>query len=435
MLTWECLVDTVRDDLPFILSVSTGCAISASCLEKRKHFYLRVALTILLAFCWMYGTRSYVGLNIQGTRMGMIRYTTAFVLFMLSVPFCSRANFCQSLYAVTVAYSIQNMCERIIQIPRYSLPHFPVLLDRSCLLALMAIALYIYYRILVGKRRQRTIMDFSNMSSCMMLFMGVGVVAISVVLDLTLHRVTPSGNRELVNCHNIMSAVFSLLTIVVCMSHLRETENERKADVAAKMLYSEQQRYEQERQIHDAINLKCHDIRHQIAALGDAGYQEELKKIGQLVNIYDAAPHTQNAALDVALSGKMLACTNLGITMTCLADGRRIGFMEDSDIYALFGNILDNAIEATKTVTEEEKRIISLTIGTTGDLLLIDSQNYYAGEIRFVDGLPQTSKENKEYHGFGTRSIKTLTEKYGGDLKISAENGIFRLSIMLPIPT
>lgn len=396
MLTWEYLVDTVRDDLPFILSVGTGCAISASCLEKRKHFYLRVALTLLLAFCWMYGTRPYVGMNMQGTRMGIIRYITAFVLFMLSVPFCSRANFCQALYAVTVAYSIQNMCERIIHIPRYSLPNFPVLLDRSCLLALMAI---------------------------------------SVVLDLTLYRVTPSGNRELSNCHNIMSAVFSLLTIVVCMSHLRETENERKADVAAQMLYSEQRRYEQERQIHDAINLKCHDIRHQIAALGDAGYQEELKKIGQLVNIYDAAPHTQNAALDVALSGKMLACTNLGITMTCLADGRRIGFMEDSDIYALFGNILDNAIEATKTVTEEEKRIISLTIGTTGDLLLIDSQNYYAGEIRFVDGLPQTSKENKEYHGFGTRSIKTLTEKYGGDLKISAENGIFRLSIMLPIPT
>lgn len=74
MLTWECLVDTVRDDLPFILSVSTGCAISASCLEKRKHFYLRVALTLLLAFCWMYGTRPYVGLNMQGTRMGMIRY-------------------------------------------------------------------------------------------------------------------------------------------------------------------------------------------------------------------------------------------------------------------------------------------------------------------------------------------------------------------------
>lgn len=199
MLTWECLVDTVRDDLPFILSVSTGCAISASCLEKRKHFYLRVALTLLLAFCWMYGTRPYVGLNMQGTRMGMIRYITAFVLFMLSVPFCSRANFCQALYAVTVAYSIQNMCERIIHIPRYSLPNFPVLLDRSCLLALMAIALYSYYRILVGKRRQRTVMDFSNMSSCMMLFMGVGVVAISVVLDLTLYRVTPSGNRELSN--------------------------------------------------------------------------------------------------------------------------------------------------------------------------------------------------------------------------------------------
>ena len=70
---------------------------------------------------------------------------------------------------------------------------------------------------------------------------------------------------------------------------------------------------------------------------GLAAYQEELKKIGQLVNIYDAAPHTQNAALDVALSGKMLACTNLGITMTCLADGRRIGFMEGSGLYVAAG--------------------------------------------------------------------------------------------------
>ena len=195
------LVDTVRDDLPFILSVGTGCAISASCLEKRKHFYLRVALTLLLTFGWMYSTRQYVGLgNIQGTRMGMVRYIVVFVLFLLSVPFCSRANFCQSLYAVTVAYSIQNMCERLIQIPRYSLDNFPVLLDRSCLVVMMAIALYIYYRILVGKHRQRTVMDFSNMSSCMMLFMGVGVLAITVVLDLTLYRVTPSGNTTLSNC-------------------------------------------------------------------------------------------------------------------------------------------------------------------------------------------------------------------------------------------
>lgn len=86
MLTWEYLVDTVRDDLPFILSVGTGCAISASCLEKRKHFYLRVALTLLLAFCWMYGTRPYVGLNMQGTRMGIIRYITAFVVRSLLQP-------------------------------------------------------------------------------------------------------------------------------------------------------------------------------------------------------------------------------------------------------------------------------------------------------------------------------------------------------------
>ena len=112
----------------------------------------------------------------------------------------------------------------------------------------------------------------------------------------------------------------------------------------AELLKKEQRRYEQDRQIHEAINVKCHDIRHQIAALGDQAYRGELKKIEKMMDVYDTELHTHNSALDVILSGKMLACMNQKITFTCMADGRRIGFMEDCDIYALFGNILDNVI-------------------------------------------------------------------------------------------
>ena len=239
----------------------------------------------------------------------------------------------------------------------------------------------------------------------------------------------------LMNCFNLISATFSFLTIVICMSHLRVSDSERRAVISEHLLYSERQRYAQEKQIHDAINIKCHDIRHQIAALGEKGYRDELQRIGRLVDIYDSTPSTQNSALDVVLAGKMLACTNLGITLTCLADGRRMGFMENSDIYALFGNILDNAMEAAQAMQDPDKRMISLTVSTAGDLLMIDSQNFCANEVVFKDGLPETSKQDKDYHGYGTRSIRLLTEKYGGDLQLDAESGVFRLSIMIPIPS
>lgn len=429
------LRSAVQDDLLITLSVGIGCLIAAACLEKRSRVHMRVVISFFLAFGWMVAARWYIaGSDLYRMQLGMVRYGVFFLIFALSVNFWSKASFCQSLFAITVAYSIQNMCERLIEIPRYSLPHFPLLLDRLCLAALMAAALYVYYRVLIGNAREREMFDFSNMSSRMMLFMGVSVVAVNVVLDIKLHQYTMIGGVSLANCHNIMSAMFSFLTIVVCMSHLRETYSERRAQISAQLLYSEQRRYEQDKQIHDAINIKCHDIRHQIAALGEEGYREELKKIGKLINIYDTSLHTQNAALDVILSGKMLACSNQNITLTCLADGRRMGFMEDSDIYALFGNILDNAIEATLEVSDPEHRMISLTVGTMGDLLLIESQNFFSGELTFKEGLPETTKQDKDYHGFGTRSIRTLTEKYGGDLKLQADGGIFRLSIMLPIP-
>ena len=152
------------------------------------------------------------------------------------------------------------------------------------------------------------------------------------------------------------------------------------------------------------------------------------------MDIYDTELNTHNAALDVVLSGKMLDCKNQGITLTCMADGRRMDFMEDSDIYALFGNIMDNAIEAARTMDAPDERLISLTVATQGELLRIEEENYFSGYLVFAEGLPVTSKGDTTHHGFGTRSIRILTEKYQGDFKISIQDNIFSLSIILPIP-
>ncbi len=445
---WETirliLLTFVRDDLLITGCIGAGCVMIASCLEKRTHFTLRAVLAFVTSCLWMTAMRAvqWCGMDELALLLGdmssawrvtgLTLYAGLFLIWACSVPVMSKANFCQSLYAITVSYSLQNMCERLIEIPRYTIERFPVLPDRLCLALLMAVTLVIYHRLCIRGGKNRAMLDFSTLSSQMMLFLASSVMLISIYMEPMLRFQTDIVAR---NYANVNSALFSLLIVIVSTTHLRETDSEQRARQAEHALRLSQQRYEQDKELHDAINVKCHDIRHQIAALGEGARAEELRQIGKMVNIYDTAARTNSAALDVVLSGKALACNAQGVTLTALADGRQLSFMQDSDVYALFGNILDNAMEAVRQVQDDERRMISLTVTARDKLLFIEAENFFVGDaLTFEEGLPVTTKDDRLYHGFGMRSICMLTEKYGGDLQITAQDGIFRLSIMLPIP-
>ena len=143
--------------------------------------------------------------------------------------------------------------------------------------------------------------------------------------------------------------------------------------------------------------------------------------------------NTGNEVLDIILTEKSLICREKGIKMTCLADGSKLGFMRDGDLYALFGNIVDNAIEAASALEDSEKRCISLNVGTSGAFVSISENNYYSGSIRFSeDGLPLTDKDT-DYHGYGMLSIETVVKKYEGNLSVSVKGDMFRLNVLIPI--
>ena len=148
--------------------------------------------------------------------------------------------------------------------------------------------------------------------------------------------------------------------------------------------------------------------------------------------IYDSSVKTGNEILDVLLTEKSLICEQEGITWTCVADGRQLSFLDPIDLYTLFGHALDNAIENVRKLPQVEQRVISLTVFEKPGLSIIQLENYYKGQLQFRDGLPVTSKADREEHGFGMRSIRNLAEKYGGTISIDTENSIFLLSITLP---
>ena len=102
-------------------------------------------------------------------------------------------------------------------------------------------------------------------------------------------------------------------------------------------------------------------------------------------------------------------------------------------VYALFGNILDNAIEAVMNVDDRDKRCINLHVTRKSGIIAISSDNYFQGELAFTaDGLPKTTKAADGNHGFGMKSIRALAESYGGMLYVTADDHIFRMSIVIP---
>lgn len=105
--------------------------------------------------------------------------------------------------------------------------------------------------------------------------------------------------------------------------------------------------------------------------------------------------------------------------------------MKSSDIFSLFSNALDNAIECVSEY-DDDKRIISLKVIRQEKITLISIENYCDKEIVYDGGLPVTTKKDKNLHGFGLKSIDYIVRKYDGVVKIKTENNMFSLTIVLP---
>ena len=197
-----------------------------------------------------------------------------------------------------------------------------------------------------------------------------------------------------------------------------------------------QEQYELSHNNIDIINQKCHDLKHQIAGLRFVEDQQERDKtLAQLENsvmLYDTSMKTGNEVLDTVLTEKSLLCANAGISWTCMADGAQMEFISPVDLYTMLGNALDNAIESSQKLPLREQRVIRVIVRRQFGAVFIQISNYYDHLEDRPDGRLQTTKPDKEYHGFGLSSIERIVRSYDGTMNIETQNGIFLLSILIP---
>lgn len=290
-------------------------------------------------------------------------------------------------------------------------------------------------------------------------------VAVNVAIGLTLARWMPEkgqyqiGPRQMVSAwvFCIMSenlfiyakvdpgaALFNIvlqfycITLLYLQSALFKKSSMRKELETIQLLWHQQKgQYQLSKETIELINHKCHDLKHQVQAIRVVKDEKEretyLEKIEKSVQIYSAIVRTGNEILDTILTEKSLICENSGIHINCVADGSLLAFMNPVDLYTLFGNALDNAIEAVTKLESKEKRVIDIMLYERQSFLMLQIVNPMCGEVKFEDGLPLTTKAKNGYHGYGMKSMLHTIQKYEGHLTTEVKNGCFYFNVMLPL--
>ena len=186
----------------------------------------------------------------------------------------------------------------------------------------------------------------------------------------------------------------------------------------------------------DMVNQKYHDLKHQINLLKTQAYVGKstsyLEKMEREIRVYETQNKTGNQILDAVLTNKAMICQNKEIELKFIVDGGALSFMEDMDVSALFGNMLDNAIESAEKQQEKQKRLIWLYVTKEKQFVRIRTENYCDEKIQFKNGMPVTTKKDRRLHGYGMKSIKSTVEKYHGSVVAAQENNWFELKILLP---
>lgn len=416
--------------------------------ERRKLWWLR----LICGLAVIYVLTVFYPLPFKVAYSGWYLTLMCLVIFGMSVGllmFVFRMPLLNALFYGITAYTVQHLSYEVYSIFDILLPTAPDadlygnnLVDFSDFSSGAIVMLLIYinvYILICGisyfALRKYLRKDMTIKINSMMLFYSALILLVDIILNAFVVYI-----EEPVVVYQVIIGVYNLLCCILVLyiqvNVVRQKDTEKKMANMSAVISQLHKQYVLKKESIDLINSKCHDLKYQMARFAEGKADlEDFRKVEQAIDIYDKSLKTGNEVLDVVLTDKGLLCREKKITFVCMADCSRFSFMHEGELYALFGNLLDNAIEATSEIEDPERRCIGLNIHPIGDIMSVSIENYFNGQVEFTDGLPKTSKGDSNYHGFGLLSVSMIVKQYGGELSVTAEGGIFRVAIFLPIPT
>jgi len=263
-------------------------------------------------------------------------------------------------------------------------------------------------------------------------------VACSICLILFWQIVTRPGLSLNIQLRlSIASVLHMVSTILLFITYQHQLEKESKAihmQNEVERLRVEKSYYDILEQQNQKLRIYAHDAKNHLAAIqsltDDPQINQYIGSLSQQLADYTRFCHSGNKMLDIMIHKYTLACRSKGIEFQYDVKLCSLADVEDIDLVSILGNLMDNALAAAES--SEAKRICLetsrhnayqiLTIRNSSDL-----SPHTEGESLI------SSKKDKDYHGFGLKSVAQTLQKYQGDYdwNYDPEKRLFTITAMI----
>lgn len=406
--------------------------------QRRKRFPVRLLLAGLVTIGFSVLWNAFIALFNQSVAyefisLFIVKFLIFFFLFTVGIFFCFDVSVWGALFCTVGSCASQHCVFKVFSIVM-SLCGTAYESDFAAFVNLIVVAV-VYpclYLLFTRNIKRNSEQHFENKK---VIAVGLALIMVVFVFQSIMELYVLPENKVVFIIVALYGLICCLFTLGILNGFFRNDMLVHDMAIMEHLMHQQEEKYRMTKESVETINIKCHDMKQQLSQFRDRVDPEVLGELKEAINIYDSALKTGNEVLDIFLAEKSLLCEREGIRFDCIADGTSVSFIAPPDLYSMFGNAIDNAIEAVRCLSEQEKRVISLQVKKQRGMLSVHMENYYSGNpLKYADGLPQTTKGDVRYHGFGMRSIQIIVEKYKGNMAILTEENIFNLNIMIPIP-
>lgn len=391
---------------------------------RRRYFILRLLSGLALSAALIVLPRFYIGV------VNLAYYVVQIYAIAVGL-FCFKANLLNGVFYGLTAWAAQHVAWSVYLIICMTLEMSTALTAVAYVLSYLLVYSSLFFLFSFRRADYEIAREKRNavLISAIVLFITTILYDFAEYYDRT---TVWYSMYAVISCLLVLCVQFGISSKEELMRQREQLEVEKT--VLESLLYRQTRQQKLTGETVEIINRKCHDLKHQIGLLRSmrqSDSEKYLDEIEKAVMIYGNIAKTGNNALDITLTEKCLLCEEHNIKFTYIVDGESLNMMRAVDVSTLFGNMLDNAIEC-EDGEKEERRIVRLNVSAVNGYLRVHCENYCSHPVTFEDGLPVSDRRDTGYHGFGSKSIRYIVEKYCGTVVMDHDGELFNINILLP---
>ena len=296
-------------------------------------------------------------------------------------------------------------------------------------IAIRIVSLIIIYEVLKNFKYKIKANDCAVLSTVFMI--GFAALMFSVYNVLNLSKIP----HILIFFSMIIFILIFLIVFLYSKNTMFLREQEQKDKMQIAQLQQQFAYYQEKLKDEEKVRSVYHDMKNHLLVLqrqiNSPETAEMVEKLQSQVAMYEDYEHTGNDILDIILKEKSETAREKHIALSVTANLNGVDFIEPLDVSTIFGNGLDNAIEASEKLPEEQRAIL-VKAGRVQNFFSVLIENSCLQNREYTK--QRTTKSDDFLHGFGISNMRKAAEKYDGQLTIKCENEKFTLKILIPIP-